>query len=303
MSRKILFFINPISGTKNKLKLEKEIIKKCTEKNIGFEILFTSADGNYNFLNDKTEKEEITDVVICGGDGSLSPIISSLINTKINIGILPLGSGNGLATAAGIPKSLNKAFEIIFNGTASFVDAFLINNRLSCQLSGLGFDAKVAYDFSNEKKRGLNTYISKVFKNFFSIKPYYFEVEIEGHLLKEMAFCVCIANSNQFGNNFKIAPKASLSDGLLDVVIFKKTSKPMVLVELAKQVFTGKIKSIHQKDLHKKNVLYFQTGQLRIKNINMAPLHIDGDPAATEKEFIIEILPAAYKLIQPLQPR
>lgn len=299
MSRKILFFINPVSGTKSKEQLEKKIITKCTEKSILFEILFTSPDGDYTFLKNKIEKDGITDVVICGGDGSISPIISSLLDTKINIGILPLGSGNGLATAAGIPKSIDKAFEIIFRGNASLTDVFLINNRLSCQLSGLGFDAKVAYDFSLQKKRGLNTYIKQAFKNFFSAKTWLFEIEIEGHIFKEEAFCVCIANSNQFGNNFKIAPKASLSDGLLDIVIMKKTSKPNVLLGLIKQVLSGEIKSIKEKDLHKKNVLYFQAGKLKIKNVEAAPLHIDGEPSLTSKEFFIEILPSAYSLLQP----
>jgi YegS/Rv2252/BmrU family lipid kinase len=299
MSRKILFFINPISGTASKLRLEKKIIKKCTERNIAFEILFTSKDGNYIFLKNKIEKEGITDIVICGGDGSISPIISSLLNTKINIGILPLGSGNGLATAAGIPKSLDKAFEIIFIKNASCVDAFLVNNRLSCQITGLGFDAQVAYDFSLQKKRGLNTYIKQFFKNFFSAKTWHFEIEIEDRFFKEEAFCVCIANSNQFGNNFKIAPKASLSDGLLDIVIMKKTSKPMVLFELVKQVLSGEIKNIKEKDLHKQNVLYFQARQLKIKNIDMAPLHIDGDPVLSAEEFSIKVLPSAYRLIQP----
>ncbi|MEO5649433.1 MAG: YegS/Rv2252/BmrU family lipid kinase [Ginsengibacter sp.] len=299
MSRKILFFINPVSGTKSKEQLEKKIITKCTEKSILFEILFTSPDGDYTFLKNKIEKDGITDVVICGGDGSISPIISSLLDTKINIGILPLGSGNGLATAAGIPKSIDKAFEIIFRGNASLTDVFLINNRLSCQLSGLGFDAKVAYDFSLQKKRGLNTYIKQAFKNFFSAKTWLFEIEIEGHIFKEEAFCVCIANSNQFGNNFKIAPKASLSDGLLDIVIMKKTSKPNVLLGLIKQVLSGEIKSIKEKDLHKKNVLYFQAGKLKIKNVEAAPLHIDGEPSLTSKEFFIKILPSAYSLLQP----
>ena len=299
MSRKILFFINPISGTASKLQLEKKIITKCTERNIAFEILFTSEDGNYAFLKKKIEKESITEVVICGGDGSISPIVSSLLNTRINIGILPLGSGNGLATAAGIPKSLNKAFKIIFDKSASCVDAFLVNDRLSCQITGVGFDAKVAYDFSLQKKRGLSTYIKQVFKNFFSAKTWPFEIEIEGRIFKEEAFCVCIANSNQFGNNFKIAPKASLRDGLLDIVIMKKTSKPRVLFELVKQVFSGEIKSIKEKDLHKQNVLYFQASQLKIKNLDKAPLHIDGDPVLSSEEFSIKILPSAYRLIQP----
>lgn len=298
MSRKILFFINPVSGTKNKSQLEKNILTRCTARKISFEILHTSADGNYNFLKDKIEKDSITDVVICGGDGTLSPIIANLLNTEVNVGILPLGSGNGLARAAGIPNSIPKAFEIIFEGKASKADAFLINQQLSCQLAGLGFDAQVAHDFSKQKKRGLNTYIKQVFKNFLSTKTWLFEIEINGKVFKEDAFCVCVANSNQFGNNFTIAPKASLSDGLLDIIIVKKSSKPIVVFEIIKQVLSGKIKSINERGLEQKNILYFQAKQLTIKNINIAPLHIDGDPAATASEFLIEVLPSAYKLIQ-----
>ncbi len=299
MTRKILFFINPISGTKSKLPLEKKIIEKCEEKNILFEIIFTSADGNYNFLRDKIENDSITDIVICGGDGSVSPIIASLLNFKINIGLLPLGSGNGLAKTAGIPKPIDKALEVIFNGKASCVDAFLINNRLSCHVCGLGFDAKVAYDFSQEKKRGLTTYTKQALKNFFSAKTYSFDIETENNVFNVDAFLLCIANSNQFGNNFKIAPKASLNDGLLDIVVLKKTTKMKILISFVKQITSGKTESLKATDFHNKNILYFQTDKITIKNLAMAPLHIDGDPAPTFKEFSIEILPSAYLLIQP----
>lgn len=86
MTRKILFFINPISGTRSKLQLEKKIIKKCTEKKVGFEILFTSKEGNYFFLRDKIHNDKITDIVVCGGDGSLRTVIASVLKVKVNIG-------------------------------------------------------------------------------------------------------------------------------------------------------------------------------------------------------------------------
>ena len=300
MRRKILFFINPISGTRNKSSLKKEIASGCLKKGIAFEIIDTAADGNYDFLQKKIREEKITDAVIGGGDGSLRPIIAQLLHSNISVGILPLGSGNGLATAAGIPKAFDKAFEIVLNGHSAPVDAFLINEQLSCQITGLGFDAQVAHDFAKQKKRGLNTYIKQAFKNFISAKTWLFETEIDGKSFREKAFCFCVANSNQFGNNFIIAPKASLCDGLLDIIIVKKTSKPVILFEIVKQVFLGKIKSVHEKGLENKNILYFQTRKLTIKNSNHAPLHIDGDPCETASEFKIEILPAAYKLIQPV---
>jgi diacylglycerol kinase (ATP) len=299
MSRKILFFINPISGVKSKLNLEEKIIGKCKEKNISFEILLTSKDGDYDFLYHKINDERITDIVICGGDGSIAPVVSSVLNLSVNIGIIPLGSGNGLARTAGIPKSIDQAIDVILKGNVTYTDVFLINNKISTHVCGLGFDAKVAYDFSKQKKRGLNSYTKIAVKNFFSAKTFPFTILAEKNEAKIEAFLICIANSNQFGNNFKIAPQASISDGLLDIVVLKKTTKPQIVISFINQLISGKIKSFSEKDLYKKNILYFQTKKLKIENPCLAPLHIDGDPVETFEEFSIEILPAAYKLIHP----
>ena len=299
MTRKILFFINPVSGTRSKIRLEKKIVKKCLEKNIGYEFLLTAEDGKYTFLREKISRDDITDIVICGGDGSMSPVIASLLNLNVDIGIIPVGSGNGLALTAKIPRSVDKALEIIFTGKASCIDAFLINGKLSCMLCGIGLDAQVAYDFSLQKKRGLSTYIRQSFKNFLSALPYPFELKIKKTNIQVEAFFICIANSNQFGNNFKIAPKASLNDGLLDIIVVKKMSKPRILWSVVKQMKAGKIRGHDEKKFHKKDILYFQTDKIKITNPAMAPLHIDGDHSQTSTEFNIEILPAAFRLLQP----
>jgi YegS/Rv2252/BmrU family lipid kinase len=299
MSRKILFFINPISGTENKAGLEETILKKCEEKNVAFEILFTSKEGDYDFLHDKIRNENITDIAIAGGDGSIRAIVSAVLNIDVHIGIIPLGSGDGLARTAGIPKSIDKSIDVILNGKAVFTDAFFINNNLSTHVSGLGFDAKVASDFSMQQNRGLHGYTKVALSNFFSARTYSFIVEANGKKLNVDAFLVCIANSNQFGNNFKIAPRASICDGLLDIIILKKTSKPQIVLSFLKQVIFGEVEKLSSKNLNKKHILYFQTKKLKIENPQLAPLHIDGDPAVSGKEFSIEILPSAYKLIRP----
>lgn len=301
MERKILFFINPISGIRSKVHLEKMIIKKCEMHFAAFEILFTSKDGDYGFLKEKIEKESITDVVICGGDGSISPVISYLIDVKVNVGIVPLGSGNGLARSAGIPYSIDAALEIIFTGVADWVDAFTVNNRLGCQIAGLGFDAFVAHEFSKERKRGLSTYTKLAIKHFFKAKPYHFEFELNGKKEAVEAFIFCVSNANQFGNNLKIAPKATLNDGLLDVVILKKTTKLNILISFVQHILFGN-KNPKNKPLSKKNnIEYFNTTWIKIYNRSHAPLHIDGDPLDPEKEYEIEMIPSAYKLIQPVQ--
>jgi diacylglycerol kinase (ATP) len=155
MTRKIIYFINPVAGTKGKEQLMKLIKEKTSSRHIPFEILPTNPEGDYFFLKEKIENENITDIVICGGDGTVSQVAAVLIDEPICIGIIPMGSGNGLALAAKIPTNTAKALELVFTGKAAYIDSFFINTTFSCMLCGLGFDAQVAHDFASRGKRGL----------------------------------------------------------------------------------------------------------------------------------------------------
>ena len=299
MSRKIIYLINPISGTKGKAELKELIKRKTKEAGIPFEISDTDKTGKYETLKNKISKEQVTDVVVCGGDGTVSQLSAALLNIDINIGIIPMGSGNGLALAANIPPAPSKALDIIFHCQASYIDGFFINDDFSCMLCGLGFDAQVAHDFTKQKKRGLQTYIRVSAVNYFKSKPYSFIIKSKEKEIETSAFFICIANSNQFGNNMKIAPRASLSDGLLDIVIVKKMSKLMLPFSILAQ-FAG-INALQKINDYadKRNIIYFQTPSLTIKNLSAAPFHIDGDPKDTAKEFKIKVVRNAIKLIQP----
>ena len=299
MTRKIIYFINPIAGTRGKEQLLKLIKEKTSSRNISFEILPTNPEGDYFFLKEKIENENITDIVICGGDGTVSQIAAVLIDEPIHIGIIPMGSGNGLALAAKIPVNTAKALELIFTGKASYIDSFFINSTFSCMLCGLGFDAQVAHDFAAKGKRGLFNYTKQTISNFFSAKPYSFDIVNKGKSFNTTAYFISIANSNQFGNQVTIAPQASLTDGLLDVVIVKKMSKLKLLWVLFKQIRNGQVDEHIEKTYHNKNVLYFQTPRLIVHNLEGAPVHVDGDPADTAKKFSIQVIPQAFKLIQP----
>ena len=273
-------------------------MEKTLAQNIFCEILFTAVDGEYPFLADKIKNEGFTDVVICGGDGTVNQITSSLLGIDINIGIIPIGSGNGLALAAKIPRNIKKALKVIFTGNSTFIDAFFINEKFSCMLCGVGFDAQVAHDFAQQPKRGLATYVKQSVKNFIKAEPYRFDITLEGKTFSTDAYFISVANSNQFGNNFTIAPKASLQDGLLDIIVAKKMSKVRMIWAILKQIRSGEV-GTQEENFHKKEVLYFQTDKLIIHNHQLAPLHIDGEPADTSKKFKIEILPKAFKLIIP----
>ena len=298
-NRKILYFINPFSGPRRRSSLKDTIIEKTLEQEIPFEIMFTNAAGEYPGLGDKIKEQGFTDVVICGGDGTVNQVSSCLLGVDVNVGIIPGGSGNGLAFAAKIPKKTSQALEVIFTGHPVFIDAFFINEKFSCMLCGVGFDAQVAHDFAQQPGRGLATYVQQSVKNFIKADPYQFDITHAGETFPTEAFFISIANSNQFGNNFTIAPKASLHDGLLDVIIVKKMSKARMILAVLKQIRSGEVGDHQERNFHKKEVVYFQTDKLIIHNHQLAPLHIDGDPAETAKKFKIEILPRAFKLIMP----
>lgn len=299
MDRKFIYFINPISGTGGKLLLPEILKNKTTEKNIPFEILHTNAAGEYTWLKEKIATEKITDVIVCGGDGTVNQIAGALLHIPVNIGIVPMGSGNGLAYAAKIPKRIHKALEVIFAGHANAVDSFYINGKFSCMLSGLGFDAQVAHEFAKQSKRGLVTYVKQSIKNFFSAKPYPFELILDGRSMNTEAFFISIANSNQFGNNFTIAPQASLHDGLLDIVVVNEMSKIRLIWSVIKQIRYGQVRLYEDKKYHRNDIHYFQTKKISIKNPQLAPLHIDGDPVETAEAFDVEIIEKAFKLLMP----
>jgi YegS/Rv2252/BmrU family lipid kinase len=310
--RNIIYIVNPISGTgyyanrqAGKKDLEQFIDQKTKAAGIPFQIFPSVASGDYTFLLPIIKEQKITDVVIAGGDGTISQVVSNLMDCNINFGIIPCGSGNGLAYTVKIPKQYGKALEIIFKGKASAIDGFYVNDQLACMLCGLGFDAKVAHDFAQQPQRGLTTYIKQVVKNFFAAKTYLFELNVNNTRFSSDAYFISIVNSNQFGNNFTIAPKASLTDGLLDIVIVTSQNKLSVLLQTLKQV-SGRNKLLRKESfgqaisfIEKKEVIYFQTDKLNIINHGQAPLHIDGDPAETPDELKIEIKKKCFRLIQP----
>ena len=177
-SRNIIYLINPISGTRGKWSLQEMIRQKTEEKGIAYSILPTNVEGDYAFLLPFIQQTGVTDIVVCGGDGTVSAVAAALAGVDVRVGIVPMGSGNGLAFAAGIPKDAEKALDIIFAAKASPIDGFLINDQFSCMLCGIGFDAKVAEEFAIQPKRGLQTYIRVTMKNFFSARPYPFRLRI-----------------------------------------------------------------------------------------------------------------------------
>jgi diacylglycerol kinase (ATP) len=299
MKRKLLYIVNPISGTKNKSSLQEIIKTKTTTAGFEFAIYPSVESGDYSFLIPIIKEQNFTDVIIAGGDGTINQVVNGMRKLKVQFGIIPCGSGNGLAFSAGIPKNPEKALQIIFKGRSEWCDAFLVNESFACMLVGLGLDAQVAHDFANDPKRGLATYIRKTVANFFTAKTYPFVLNTNGKQIQMDALFTSIANSNQFGNHFTIAPKASLNDGLLDIVVMAKQNKLVALLQAFRQVGGyNKLQKLEVID-EKASMLYFQTAEIKIDNPQLAPMHIDGDPVETANKINVQILKDSFRLIYP----
>jgi YegS/Rv2252/BmrU family lipid kinase len=271
----------------------------CRKVGIAFDVVDSPKNGDYRTIRSRIQEEKFTDVAIAGGDGTLSAVLGALRDLPLSFGIVPVGSGNGLARAARIPTNPTKAISLIIIGRSVPTDAFLVNGRFACMLSGLGFDAAVAAGFAEMGQRGLMNYIRQVIRHFRSAPTYPFQLKWNGSQLKTNAYFISVANSNQFGNGFTIAPKASLNDGLLDVVIVKEQSKKKLIPRVIKQVIG--LNRLQGSSIvnERKKILYIQTEEVTIENHAMAPLHIDGDPVETNTQVQIKILPNAFPLIRP----
>lgn len=296
--KKLIFLVNPISGTKSKADLDQLVSHTAAGFDSSAIVLPTVASGDYAFVRQRVLEEGFTDIIICGGDGTVNTVVSDLRDLAVHFGIVPFGSGNGLALSAGIPKNTQKAVELAFTGKARYIDAFMVNEQFACMLCGLGFDAKVAHDFAQQPGRGLLTYTQQTIKNYFTATPYHFELVVEEHVIQTDAYFISVANSNQFGNQFTIAPKASLNDGLLDVVVVPKMNKAILPFALIQQVTGGELTGAQEEP--RSTIQYFQTARIQIRNKDLAPLHIDGEPKESQDTVTIKILPRSFQLIQPI---
>jgi diacylglycerol kinase family enzyme len=299
MHRHLLFIINPVAGTKSKDDLLHYIREKTTAAGFPFSFLFSTPSMKGSEILSECTKVKATDLVVCGGDGTVNIAARAIAGQELNLGIIPVGSGNGLARTAGIPMKPGAALKVVFNGHTAKTDAFLVNDSFSCMLTGLGLDAAVAESFAKSRKRGLFNYTTKSIVEFLKAATFPFTLNTGSLKIDSHAYFISIANSNQFGNNFTIAPKASLHDGLLDVVIVKKMWKVKMLYAIARQLNGGYNVFGNNSNPESEDILYLQTPSLTILNPSLAPMHIDGDPVAAPAFLNIRIIPDAFNLIVP----
>lgn len=234
MKQRILFIINPVSGIGKQKTVEKALEIYLDKEKFDYSIAYTEYAHHATEIAKQATKENFDIVVAVGGDGSINDCVKGLINSDVKLGIIPAGSGNGLARCLHIPLDINKAIEVINNSNSINIDTVNLNEHTYASVAGIGFDALIAKEFTGNTTRGFQTYMRLVLKDYINYKPKKYRMILDDKEIETEALFVSFMNSNQFGYNAVIAPKASLSDGLLDVVIVKKV--PLVFAPLVIQM-------------------------------------------------------------------
>jgi len=288
MSQKIAFVINPNAGTKRKLNII-EFIKSNFSKNIAYDFIVWKNKDDFESVKEQILKGKYTIVVACGGDGTVNQVASFVINTSIALGILPLGSGNGLARSNKIPLDLKKALHLIYLGQSKKIDSALINHNYFFCTAGIGFDAHIANQFAVSTKRGFITYFNTTVKEFFGYKPNNYIVTVDGATIKTEAFLITIANAGQWGNDVYIAPEAELNDGILNVSILKPFTKfaiPLIGIKLFSKKIHTSVKLISLKGR-----------KIDIEFMGELPVHFDGEPIMSKDRLSISVLPMSLNIV------
>jgi len=230
-------------------------------------------------------------VFAVGGDGTVNEIARGLLHSPAALGILPKGSGNGLARHLGIPTRFSSALSLINSKKIVEIDSALINDLVSVNVAGIGFDGHVAAMFGKNGKRGLFGYAKLVLKEFPNFKEFKGRAVIDGNDINLESFIVAVANASQFGNNATVAPYASVCDAQLDLCLIRKA--PLIrTMGLVRRIFTGKI---HTSPL----VTIIKMKSLQLSLASPVHFHIDGEPHPKAREFTIKVVPASLKVIVP----
>lgn len=287
--KKIIFILNPISGTVSKAGIPGLIEERLDKEKFDCRIAETKYAGHATELAQQAARQGIDIVVAVGGDGTVNEVGRALVNTKTAMGILPCGSGNGLARHLNLPMNLKKCIDILNDCDIHTLDYGLINRHPFFCTCGMGFDAFISMKFAEAGKRGPITYMQKILEEGLNYQPETYEIEDEEGTHRYKAFLVSAANASQYGNNAYIAPQASMSDGLLDIIImepFDLIEAPQVAIELFNKTLDKNLK-----------IKTFRASHIHIHRKSEGIIHYDGDPVMADADVDISIVPKGINII------
>lgn len=289
--RKILAIINPISGTANKEYIPQLIAEVIDTSIYNLKIRFSQRPGHATELTKRAINEDYYAVLAIGGDGTVNEVAAALRNSSTALGIIPCGSGNGLARHLNIPLNIEKALDIINIDNIQALDYCTANEHPFFCTCGVGFDAHVSAKFAQSKKRGPLTYLQTTLGEYLKYRSQVYSIETKDRTITEKAFVIACGNASQYGNNAFIAPHASMQDGLIDVTVILPFT-PLDTAMLGLLLFT---KHIDQDT----NIQSFRTNALTIRRPKPGVMHIDGEPIMMSEDIYIKCHHAGIRIFLP----
>ena len=289
--KKLLAVINPISGTANKQYIPETITEVMDESKWDVMIRFTQRPGHATDLAKQAIKQGYYGVLAIGGDGTINEVAAALRDSDTALGIIPNGSGNGLARHLNIPIDVKRALEEINNDRIEQFDYCMANQHPFFCTCGVGFDAHVSAKCAESKKRGPMSYLKNTLVEYLRYRSEEYSIETADQVLTERAFVIACGNASQYGNNAFITPNASMQDGLIDVTLIQPFT-PLDTAVLGILLFT---KHIDQDT----NIQSFRTPSLTIHRPKAGVMHIDGEPMMMEADIEVKCIHNGIKIFLP----
>lgn len=290
----ILFIINPNSGVRSKSFIPDAIQKHLDPQLFTYEIAYTKAPKHAIELAQDAVKKGIDIVAAVGGDGSINEVASQLVHTNTTLAVLPHGSGNGFAMHTGIGRNIIKAIEYINNGRVVTIDTARMNDQPFINLAGLGFDGLIAYRLSEANRRGFWSYFQISIEQAFYAKSHHYTIQLDDEPAFERGvFLLEVGNGTMFGYGFTIVPTADLQDGLLDLLLVKKTNKLQYLPLVPRLLFAN---------IHKggRLVEHYKAKKISIEFDAPVFAHYDGEGfVQSSNKVTYEVVPKSLNIILP----
>lgn len=288
MPRKLLFIVNPNAGKKISERII-DTIRKVFPENIYYQIVIWKDKDHFKEVLDILRSQEYTDAIAVGGDGTVNQVAKSILGTNICLGIVPAGSGNGLARTLGLSMEVEEVIKQIAEGKTETIDSGNVNGIPFFCTSGVGFDAHIGNLFATSVKRGLKSYVKITVSELFKYRSKKYKLKFNGKEIERKAFFITVANAGQYGNDFYIAPGAKMNDGIFHVSILQ----PFKFYEVI-----GLLSKILQKKADKSKLIETITcNELTIEREEKDVIHFDGEPALAEKNVTFKCVPASLKVI------
>lgn len=287
----LVFIVNPTSGTDRIKAIQTAIDRLIDERIYTHETQYTQYAKHGTELARAAAERDAHAVIAVGGDGSVADVAAGLKDSKTALGIIPKGSGNGMARSLGLPLNVAEAIKLINVGKTLRIDLGYVNDRLFVSNAGVGFDALISNKFAKSKRRGLSVYSWLVTKYLWLYKTWNWQITLDGKAINSRAFLVNVANGQQFGYNFRIAPQASFTDGWLDVTVIRKFPK-MLGGALALRAMKGDIRS-------SRFVTHYRAKSISISHPDLDLMQTDGDAHACVNHLEFRIEPKAMDVIVP----